>query len=125
MNGNGLATNVVIQNNSIWGVQTVRDNGQAALRWFQVDLNTNKVLQEGLIKRPGLNFFYGSIAVNKAGDVVIGFTGSGPSQFASAYAVAGITRGGMTVFGDPMLLKQGVASYQDMRGKPMGRLQCH
>ena len=120
MNRNGLATNLVIQNNSLWGVQTVRDNGQAALRWFQVDLNTNKVLQEDLIKRPGLNFFYGSIAVNKAGDVVIGFSGSGPSQFASAYAVAGITRGGMTVFGDPMLLKQGVASYQDMRGNRWG-----
>ena len=120
MNGNGLATNVVLQNNSIWGVQTVRDNSQSALRWFQVDLNTNKVLQEGLIKSPGLNFFYGSIAVNKAGDVVIGFSGSGPSQFASAYAVAGITRGGMTVFGDPMLLKQGVASYQDGRGNRWG-----
>lgn len=120
MNRNGLATNVVIQNNSVWGVQTVQANGQAALHWFQVDLNTNKTLQEGLIQKPGLNFFYGSIAVNKAGDVVIGFSGSGPSQFASAYAVAGITRGGVTGFGDPMLLQQGVASYQSSGGNRWG-----
>jgi hypothetical protein len=111
-NGTQLHANVVIQNNALWGVQTVRVSGQAALRWFQIDLGTNKVLQEGLIKQSGLNFFYGSIAVNKAGDVVIGFTGSGASQFASAYAVAGVTRGGVTAFGDPMLLQEGVASYQ-------------
>lgn len=111
-NGSQLYTSVVLQNNTLWGVQTVSDNGQAALRWFQIDVNTNKVLQEGLIKKPGLDFFYGSIAVNKTGDVVIGFTGSGKSQFASAYASAGVTINGKTIFGEPLLLRQGVASYQ-------------
>ena len=124
MNRNGLATNLVIQNNSLWGVQTVRDNGQAALRWFQVDLNTNKVLQEDLIKRPGLNFFYGSIAVNKAGDVVIGFSGSGPSQFASAYAVAGSPeRWHDRIWRSDAAQARGrlISGYA---WKPMGRLQC-
>lgn len=111
--GSHLSSNVVLQNNTLWGVQTVSVNGQAALRWFQIDPNTNRTLQEGLIQKPGLNFFYGSIAVNKAGDVVIGFSGSGPSQFPSAYAVAGITRGGITGFGDPILLREGVAPYQN------------
>ena len=93
-------------------MQTVSDNGQAALRWFQIEVDTNKVLQEGLIKKPGLDLFYGSIAVNKSGEVVIGFTGSGKSQFPSAYAVAGMTINGTTVFGDPFLLRQGVTSYE-------------
>lgn len=104
-----------MQNNTLWGVQTVLDNGQAALRWFQVDVDTNKVLQEGLIKKPGIDFFYGSVAVNKSGGVVIGFTESGKSQFASAYAVAGMTINGKTVFGDPLLLQEGVASYRRTR----------
>jgi hypothetical protein len=110
--GSELSSNVVLQNNALWGVQTVSDNGQAAIRWFQVDVDTNKVLQEGLIKKPGLDLFYGSIAVNKSGDVVIGFTGSGKSQFASAFAVAGTTINGRTVFSDPLLLREGVASYR-------------
>ncbi|WP_447598434.1 PEP-CTERM sorting domain-containing protein [Nitrospira sp. Nam80] len=110
--GSELGSTVVMQNNTVWGVQTVSDSGQAALRWFQIDGDSNKVLQEGLIKKPGLDFFDGSIAVNKSGDVVIGFTGSGKSQFASAYAVAGVTINGKTVFGDPLLLREGAASYR-------------
>jgi PEP-CTERM motif-containing protein len=115
LNGSILHANVVLQNNALWGVQTISDNGQGALRWFQIDGDTNKVLQEGLIKRPGFDLFYGSIAVNKSGDVVIGFTGSSKSQFASAYAVAGTTINGKTLFGDPLLLRQGVASYERLR----------
>lgn len=113
--GSQLSSNVVVQNNTMWGVQTVSDSGQAALRWFQIDIDTNKVLQEGLIKKPGLDLFYGSIAVNKSGEMVIGFTGSGKSQFASAYAVAGITINGKTIFTDPFLLQEGVASYRRVR----------
>jgi len=32
-----LHAHVVLQNNALWGVQTISDNGQAALRWFQID----------------------------------------------------------------------------------------
>ena len=42
--------------------------------------------QEGLITQSGLDFYYGSIAVNEFSDVVIGFSGSGTSQFVSSYA---------------------------------------
>lgn len=113
--GSQLSSSVVLQNNTMWGVQTVSDHGKAALRWFQIDIDTNKVLQEGLIKKAGLDLFYGSIAVNKSGEVVIGFTGSGKSQFASAYAVAGITINGKTLFTDPFLLQEGTASYRRIR----------
>lgn len=113
--GSQLSSNVILQNNTMWGVQTVSDNGQAALRYFQIDADTNKVLQEGLIKKPGLDLFYGSIAVNKSGEVVIGFTGSGKSQFASAYAVAGVTINGKTIFTDPFILRQGTATYDRFR----------
>jgi len=110
-NGN-LVASTVIQKSALWGVQSVLNNGHDALRWFQIDVKTNKVLQEGLIAKPGFDYIYGSIAVNKRGDVVIGFTGTSTSQFASAYAVAGTTVNGRTVFGDPLLLRQGVSSYE-------------
>jgi hypothetical protein len=109
---NRLSSNVVMRNGELWGVQSVNDAGRSALRWFDINVATNTLRQSGLIADQELSFYYGSIAVNDFGDVVIGFTGSGPSQFASAYAVEGHTRGGVTSFDDPVLLKAGVSTYE-------------
>jgi hypothetical protein len=95
----------------VWGVQSVSYNGRAALRWVQIDPNTNLVLQQGLIAKAGFDYYYGSIAVNSKGCVVIGFSGSSADTFISAYAVEGQTVGGITTFGNPLLLKAGTSSY--------------
>jgi hypothetical protein len=111
-NGSIFHANVVKQNGALWGVQTVNRQGRAALRWFQIEAETNQLLQEGLIADSQLDFYYGSIAVNKFDDIVIGFNGSGESQFVSTYAVAGNTISRITRFGEPLLLKAGVSSYE-------------
>ena len=49
--------------------------------------------------------------MNKFDDVVVGFSGSGESQFVSSYAGLGKTSSGVTTFGEPLQLKTGVASY--------------
>lgn len=110
-NGSIFGANVIKQNRAFWGVQTVDFEGRAALRWFQIDAESNALLQEGLIADSQLDFYYGSLAVNKFDDVVIGFNGSGESQFVSTYAVSAKTVSGMTTFGDPLRLKAGVAAY--------------
>jgi hypothetical protein len=108
---------IVKQNGALWGVHTVSYQGRAALRWFQIAAETNALVQEGLITDNGLDFYYGSIAVNKFDDVVIGFNGSSESQFISAYAVKGTTIAGITSFGPPLQLKAGAAGYsQDFAG---------
>jgi hypothetical protein len=107
-----FSSSIVARNGALWGVQTVDNNGRDALRWFQIDAATNILRQSGLIANPELSFYYGSIAVNDVGSVVIGFSGSGPSQFVSAYAVEGQTKNGVTTFGDPLLLKAGVSDYE-------------
>ena len=112
MTGTIFQSSIVKQNGAFWGVQNVDFTGRAALRWFQIDADTNQLLQEGLIADTELDFYYGSIAVNKFDDVVIGFNGSGESQFVSSYAVAGKTVSGITTFGNPLRLKPGVSSYQ-------------
>jgi hypothetical protein len=101
-----------MRNGDLWGVQSVNSGGRSALRWFDIDAATNTLRQSGLIASPTLAFYYGSIAVNDFGHVVIGFSGSGPSQFVSAYAVEGQTTNGVTTFGDPLLLKAGVSDYE-------------
>jgi hypothetical protein len=103
--------NVVLRDGALWGVSTVAHEGRAALRWVQIGAGTNEILQAGLISDDQLSFYYGSIAVNAFGDVVIGMNGSSESQFVSSYAVVGSTAGGVTSFGEPMLLKQGVSDY--------------
>lgn len=110
-----------MQNGTFWGVQTVDSGGRAALRWFQIDANTNALLQEGLIADSNLDFYYGSLAVNDFGDVVIGFSGSSESQFASSYAVRGQTVSNVTTFDTPQLLKAGVASYLRRDGNGRNR----
>jgi hypothetical protein len=107
-----LSSSVVMRNGHLWGVQSVNSGGRSALRWFDIDAATNTLRQSGLIASPTLAFYYGSIAVNDFGDVVIGFSGSGASQFVSAYAVQGRTENGVTTFDDPVLLKAGVSDYE-------------
>jgi hypothetical protein len=113
LNGSILHASVVLQNGALWGVHTVSHGAHAALRWFQIDAATDVLVQEGLIAHNELDFFYGSIAVNKFDDVVIGFNGSSESQaqFVSSYAVLGKTVSGVTTFSDPVLLKAGVSDY--------------
>ena len=116
-----FVSSVVMRNSVIWGVQTVANLGRAALRWFAIDAGTNAVLQEGLIANPIRDVFMGSIAVNACNDVVIGFNESGPNQYVSAYAVAGATVRNVTTFGEPLLLKSGVARYEATGGSPTAR----
>jgi hypothetical protein len=105
----------------VWGVQSVLYNGHAALRWFQIDPDKNVILQQGLIAKDGFDYYYGSIAVNSKGCVVIGFSGSSANTFISAYAVEGTTIAGVTTFGEALLLKAGTHSYDVDFGSGLNR----
>jgi hypothetical protein len=109
-----FSSSVVMQGGKLFGVETIGlnpDQSHAALRWFEIGdpLTAPVVLDSGIISPPGLDVYYGSIAVNPLGQVVIGFSGSGADDYPSAYAVAGTLNGDVLQFGDPMLLKAGVA----------------
>ena len=80
VNGSVFHTNIIKRNGFFWGVHTVGLEARAGLRWFQIDANTNELVQEGLISDVDLDFYYGSIAVNEFDDVVIGFNGSGQTN---------------------------------------------
>jgi hypothetical protein len=107
-----FTSTVILRNGVIWGVEGVDNQGHFALRWFAINADTDVILQEGLIADPNQDIYMGSIAVNEFGDIVIGFNESSTSKFASSYAVAGTTVGGVTTFGEPLLLKAGIAPYE-------------
>ncbi len=106
-------SSVVEVGDSLWGVHAVQgSSGNSALRWYEVDANTNTVLQSGMIDDPNVDFLDPSIAVNPSGVVMIGFTGSGPTQFASAMAAFGTTDSmGATSFQAPQVLQAGTSDY--------------
>ena len=56
--------------------------------------------------------FYPSLAVDTNGYIVIAFNGCSTNTFVSAYAVAGRTHNGLTVFGDKVLLQAGAGNYE-------------
>ena len=103
-------------NGQIWMLTNTVDpgTGRGTIHWLRINAASTTIIEEGFIADATQSFLFPSIAANQHGDVVIGFNavGTGPSQFVSSYAVVGKTAGRKTVFGAPMLLHHGLASYQ-------------
>jgi VCBS repeat-containing protein len=108
-----FSASVVLEDGQLFAVQGIEQNGLAALRWFEIGdpLNAPTILDSGVINPPNLNVYDASIAVNPQGDVVIGFTGSGPNDYPSAFAVTGALNGDSLTLSDPILLKAGDGPY--------------
>ncbi len=107
-----FVANVFEQGDSLWAVHSVQGTGgNAALRWYRINEATNTVIQTGLINDTNRDFIDPSIAVNAHGDVVIGYTCSGPSLAASACVSLGTTSGAVTTFQAPEILTTGAGIY--------------
>jgi hypothetical protein len=92
----------------------MNDDYNAGIRWYKVNGVTNQVIDTGLISDPNYDFIYPSICANANGDVVIGYTRSGPGagDYLGAYFSVGTTgTDGVTTFGPSTALKPGVANY--------------
>jgi hypothetical protein len=102
---------VHLVNGEFWLVHTVRhadDAKRTALRWWRIRATDNAILDEGILSDPTLSFIQPSIAVDRAGHVVIASHGTSATQYLSAYALVGRTTGGKVVFNQaPTLLKAG------------------
>ena len=113
--------NCVYRNGAVWAAQTVYLPGtgtptRSAAQWWQIDTSAGhigRVLQRGRIDDPTNNFdfAYPSIAVNKNGDAMVGYSRFGASQYASAnYAFHAAGDAAGTNEGD-ILLKAGEGPY--------------
>jgi autotransporter-associated beta strand protein len=111
-----FAANVVQVGNFLYGVHGVTGNGgRSAVRWTIADATTFAIVQQGTISDSNLSYFYPAIGVNTSGDVVVAFSGSNSTTFASTYAVVGSSAGGVAggslTFGTPIQTKAGTAAY--------------
>ncbi len=104
--------NTVISNGSLWAVHGISANGLAAVEWLRINPVTNSIIQSGIISDPSLAFSFPSIAVNEFDQVLIGFSGSDASTYASSFYTYGKTSGNSTTFGTVTMAKAGSAEYQ-------------
>ncbi len=83
----------VLRNGRLWAAHTIASTTgplRAIAQWWQLDRSSTTVLQQGRVDDPTAqsHFIYPSIAANRNDDALLGFTRTGPSQFASAaYAI--------------------------------------
>jgi hypothetical protein len=101
----------------IYEVHETSIGGHAAIAWDMISDSNRTLIQQGTISDATHDYYYGSIAANANGDVVLGYTRSSSSEFASAYASVGSTSGGVLSFGSPILLHAGTA-YFSLFGSP-------
>lgn len=117
-----FGSNVVEVNGMLWAAHAVAGtSGNSAIRWYEIDPNSATVVQSGTIETAALDYYYPSIAVNDAGAVVIGFSGSGPGQFISSMAAYGATNNGVTTFQAPVTLAAGADNYNVTFGSGRNR----
>jgi hypothetical protein len=102
-----IFSSVVLQDEEVWGV----GHFGSAIKWWRLDAATGATIQQGTIGLSGLKLFFPSIAVDDAGQIVIGMNGSGSTTFISSYAVAGRIENGIATFGDVMQLAAGQTTY--------------
>src|SRR4051794_20724335 len=114
-----FSSSVVQMGNFLYMVESTPVSGRAAVRWTIANATNFTIVQQGTISDPTLAFYYPSIAVNPTGDVVVGFSGSSSSTFASTYAVVGTSAGGAAggslSFGSLVQTKAGTDLYPDTR----------
>jgi hypothetical protein len=100
----------------IYAVHTVTPVGTdyTVVRYYVIDSATNAILDEGQIGQTGYDYYQGSIAVNRLGQVVIGYNRSGSSAadgkirfYAESFKTS--AAGELVSTGDPILLKESIS----------------
>jgi hypothetical protein len=127
-----VGTSVWEQNGRIYAVHTVTPEGgdETRVRIYVIDSVTNTVLDEYEIGSPGYDYYMGSIAVNEAGYVVVGYnrSGFGPDGKVSVMtrAFETLPDGTLAPVGLELLLKESLTDRYlngnpEASGTPLGR----
>jgi hypothetical protein len=88
--GDTRILNAVVRNGHLYATHTVSDNAVARteVAWYEIALAPLSLVQQGRVSDPSRFYYYPSIAVNRNGDIAIGFSGSSPTEFPGAYYTA-------------------------------------
>jgi uncharacterized repeat protein (TIGR01451 family) len=107
---------VVYRDGALWAAQTVllpaADPTRSGVQWWQLSAG-GAVLQRGRLDDPGgqASYAYPSLAVNRDGDMLIGFSRFSPTEYASAYYAFRAAADPPGTLRPERLLKAGEAPY--------------
>ncbi|MFO0974519.1 MAG: hypothetical protein U1A27_13925 [Phycisphaerae bacterium] len=102
--------NAVYRDGSIWTAHAVSVGGRSAARWYQVNMTSFALTQSGTVDDPVRHYFFPTIMVNSHGDAVMAFSGSSPTEFASAYYTGRVVSDPAGQMAPAALVHAGVAS---------------
>jgi hypothetical protein len=113
--GDSRIQNVVYRNGHLFTTHTIPDptSTKTRVRWYELSPSPLTRVQEGTISDPNRFYYYPSIAVNSAGDIGIGFSGSSssPPEYPGAYYTARRAADPPGTMQPVSLLKSGQAAY--------------
>jgi hypothetical protein len=109
--------NAVIQNNTLWFTHDVKDNDHSAIEWFQLSLEDGSVMQKGLISKEGTNYIHPTIAVNKRGDMAIGFQETNADMYISVRATYRLDADEVGTTRKVINVEEGDSPYNDKSNK--------
>ncbi|MDA0372943.1 MAG: hypothetical protein O2865_04090 [Planctomycetota bacterium] len=104
--------NAVSRAGRVYTAQNVSANGMAAVRWYEIDASTRATLQVGTVTDPIWHYFYGSIAVDAAGNIGLGFSGSHAGSYGSAFVTARRATDPAGLTATPVQMKAGEGAYE-------------
>ncbi|MDH4147345.1 MAG: hypothetical protein OEY23_19485, partial [Acidimicrobiia bacterium] len=113
--------NAVFRNGHVWTTHCINVGGRAAVRWYQINVANNQASQVGTVSDPVISYFMPGIAVNGADQMMIGFSGSSPNQFAGAYLTGRVATDPSGETGPPLQYKPGEAPYTQLTSSGTNR----
>ena len=126
--GDTRIENAVWRNDKLYATAEIRVGSGASahdvVHWFVIDtsnLSTPTLISQGNIDYgPNYDAYYGNLTVDSAGDMIIGYSFSGPSVYASS-VYAEISPGGTALQDGGYYLTKGAASYNQVDGSGENR----
>jgi hypothetical protein len=113
--------NAVYRNGSVYTTHGVAVSSRAACRWYEIDANSVSTLQTGTVYDPSMYYMMPSISVNANDEVVVAFSGSNATQYASSYFAGRIPSDPAGQLSAPALLKDGTAPYNTVGSSGVNR----
>jgi hypothetical protein len=101
---------------ALWTCHTINVDGRAGCRWYEIDAASRGLIQSGTVAEAGMHYFFPSIMVNQYGSVVMGFTGSNSSMYASCYFVGRLEGDPPGEMSPPVLYKAGTGPLNTIDG---------
>ncbi|MFT4541826.1 MAG: hypothetical protein ACI841_000295 [Planctomycetota bacterium] len=119
--GDARPMNAVYRNGSVYTTHSIRVDGRAAVRWYELDAVAGNLVQYGTAADPVWHYSYPSISVNAAGHMALGFSGSHAGAYASNFYTGRHVLDPLGATAQPVLLRAGAGPYNHVDGNGAAR----